>query len=374
VRLTRRGGSAWTGTLYYSTSSHGFATSYRASAPNPNIAVGQSAVVEWDMANLAAGGADWVDSTIGRLRFNFANALDAVWDVDWIAVGRVGPSASSKAVDSLSSEVTQQGNTLTNQGQALTALGNRVTDAEGVNSAQASAISQIDTTVKSQGDSLTAQAQRLDGIYVQVNPEMEGDSTGLAGATGGLVGVWTVQSAVVEDGIATGKRMDTVQSQMGDVSASVQMVSETVAGVDGRVSAISSWKTETNSAGKKVATGIVQGSNGDVGEILLMAQRLAIIDSLNGQMVLPFVAQGGQVFMNSAIINQADILNLIITGELKSANYIPGQQGIRINFVTSEFEINGVRPGLGRMNITHQLVTIYDTVRMRTRFGLWGQA
>ncbi|MFZ5938899.1 host specificity protein, partial [Pseudomonas sp. HS6-2] len=72
VGLTRRGGSAWTGTLYYSTSSHGFATSYRASAANPNIAIGQSAVVEWNMANLAAGGTDWVDNTIQRLRFNFA--------------------------------------------------------------------------------------------------------------------------------------------------------------------------------------------------------------------------------------------------------------------------------------------------------------
>ncbi|QHW08411.1 DUF1983 domain-containing protein [Pseudomonas putida] len=370
VGLTRRGGTTWTGTLYYSTSSHGFATGYRASAANPNIAIGQSAVVEWNMANLAAGGTDWVDNTIQRLRFNFANALDAVFDVDWVAVGRVGPSASSKAVQSLSSEVTQQGTTLTSQAQALLALTNRVTDTEGVNSAQASAISQIDTTVQQQGTALTAQAQRLDGIYVQVNPEMEGDSTGLAGATGSLVGVWTEQSARVEDGVATGKRFDTVQSQVGDVSASVQTVSETVAGVHGRVSAMTTIKAETIAGGRKVMAGLALGSDGQTSEILAYAQRFAIVDESSGQMVLPFVVSNGQVFMKSAVINQADILNLIITGELRSSNYIAGQQGIRINFVTSEFEINGIKAGSGRLNLTNQLLTIYDTNRLRIRLGL----
>ena len=191
-------------------------------------------------------------------------------------------SANADAVGTLSSTVTQQGTTLTSQGQSLLSLANRMTDAEGVNSAQAKAISQIDTTVKQQGTAITAQATRLDGLYVQVNPEMEGDSTGLAGATGGLVGVWTEQSARIEDGIAVGRQVETVQAQMGQTNASVQQVSEVVAGVDGRVSALSSWKTETNANGKKVATGIVQGSDGSVGEILLSADRVAIINGLNG--------------------------------------------------------------------------------------------
>jgi len=281
-------------------------------------------------------------------------------------------AANGEAISTLGTTVTQQGTTLTSQGQSLLSLTNRMTDAEGVNSVQATAISQMDTTVKQQGTAITAAATRLDGLYVQVNPEMEGDSTGLAGATGGLVGVWTEQSARIEDGIAIGRQVETVQAQMGQTNASVQQVSEVLAGIDGRVSAQTTLKVETNQNGRKVVSGIAIGSDGEEGEILLMAQRLAIIDSLNGEMVLPFVAQGGQVFMNSAIINQADILNLIITGELKSSNYVAGSQGIRINFVTSEFEINGVRAGQGRMNVTNQLLTIYDQTRMRVRLGLWG--
>ena len=103
-------------------------------------------------------------------------------------------AANASAITSLTSTVTQQGTALTSQGQSLLSLTNRVADAEGVNNAQASAISQMDTTVKQQGTALTAQATRLDGLYVQVNPELEGDASGLAGATGSLVGVWTGQA------------------------------------------------------------------------------------------------------------------------------------------------------------------------------------
>lgn len=106
--------------------------------------------------------------------------------------------------------------------------------------------------------------------------------------------------------------------------------------------------------------------------IVFLANLFSVMHQPGGTPKSVFAINNGQVFMNSAIINQADIINLIITGELKSANYIPGQQGMRINFVTNEFEINGIRPGLGRMNITHQLLTVYDTARMRMRLGIWG--
>ncbi len=251
-------------------------------------------------------------------------------------------AANADAISTLNSTVTQQGTTLTSQGQSLLSLTNRMTDAEGVNSAQATAISQMDTTVKQQGTAITAQASRLDGLYVQVNPEMEGDSTGLAGATGGLVGVWTEQSARIEDGIAIGRQVETVQAQMGQTNASVQQVSEVVAGVDGKVSAMSSWKTETNANGKRVATGIIQGSDGSVGEILLSADRVAIINGLNGPEASLFVFQDGQLFLNSALINQAFIQSLVVGMTLRSqAVNAQGLPLIEINLASGSFTVRG---------------------------------
>lgn len=251
-------------------------------------------------------------------------------------------AANGEAISTLGTTVTQQGTKLTSQGQSLLSLASRLTDAEGVNSAQATAISQMDTTVKQQGTAITAQASRLDGLYVQVNPEMEGDSTGLAGATGGLVGVWTEQSARIEDGIAIGRQVETVQAQMGQTNASVQQVSEVVAGINGRVSAQTTLKVETNQGNSKVISGIAIGSNGEEGEILLMAQRLAIIDSLNGQTILPFVVEGGQIYINQAVINKAFIQNIVAGMTIRSqAVNSQGLPLLELNFVTGAVNIRG---------------------------------
>ncbi|EPJ2807398.1 phage tail tip fiber protein [Pseudomonas putida] len=282
-------------------------------------------------------------------------------------------AANGEAISTLGTTVSQQGATLTSQGQSLLSLTNRMTDAEGVNSAQATAISQIDTTVKQQGTAITAQASRLDGLYVQVNPEMEGDSTGLAGATGGLVGVWTEQSARIEDGIAIGRQVETVQAQIGETNASVQQVNEVVAGVDGRVSALSSWKTETNSKGKKVATGIVQGSDGTIGEILLSADRVAIINGLEGPEASLFVFQNGQLFLNSALINQAFIQSLVVGMTLRSqAVNAQGLPLIEINLASGSFTVRG-QDANGSTLLNNGGLYVYDANGIqRTAIGRLG--
>lgn len=227
-------------------------------------------------------------------------------------------------------------------------------------SGQATAISQLNTTVNQQGTAITAQASRLDGLYVQVNPEMEGDSTGLAGAAGGLVGVWTEQSARIEDGVAMGKRVDTVQSQVGDVSASVQQVSETIAGVDGKVSAMTTIKAETLSGGRRVMAGLALGSDGETAEILAYAQRFAIVDESSGQMTLPFVVSNGQVFINQAVINQAFIQNLVLGMTLRSqAVNSQGLPLIEINLVTGAFTVRG-QDGNGSTLLNNGGLYVYD--------------
>ena len=248
-------------------------------------------------------------------------------------------------------------------------------------SGQATAISQLNTAVTQQGTAITAQANRIDGLYVQVNPEMEGDATGLAGATGSFVGVWTEQSARIEGGIATGRRVDTVQSQVevvqgqvdgvqGQVdgvqssvqivSATVQQVSETVAGVDGRVSAMTTIKAETISGGRRVMAGLALGSDGQTAEILAYAQRFAIVDESSGQVTLPFVVSNGQVFINQAVINKAFIQDLVLGMTLKSqAVNAQGLPLIEINLVTGSFTVRG-QDANGSTLINNGGVYVYD--------------
>jgi predicted phage tail protein len=253
VGLTRRGGTAWSGQFYYATSGHGFSGSYVKTLPNPGIAVGQSAVIEWDMAGLT----DWADNTITRLRFNFGNATDAVWDVDWIAVGRVGPSASSRALESLSSTVTQQ------------------------------------------GDKLTAEGKRVDGLYTSVgaaNAAIQNEATARTNAD-----------------TALSQQIQTTQSSLGDTNASVQQISTAQTDLKGKVDTSYAVKLQTFANGIYAAAGFGLGieKNGPVlqSTFAVMADRFAVLNPTANGFVSPFAIQNGQVFMNDAFMRDASITN-----------------------------------------------------------------
>ncbi|EKT4480245.1 phage tail protein [Pseudomonas putida] len=258
VGLTRRGGSAsaWTGTLYYSTPSHGISSSYRASAPNPNIAVGQSAVVEWDMTNLAAGGTDWVDNTIRQLRFNFANALDAVWDIDWIAVGRVGPSASSRALESLSSTVTQQ------------------------------------------GEKITAEAIRTDGLYTAV-----GDVN---------AAIQNEAKARVDGDGALSRQIQTTQASLGTTNAAVQQVATAQADMKGMLNAQYTVRVQVNNQyGVHSFAGFGIGINEQNGVVqsafVVNADQFVLLNTYGGGLSSPWSVVGGQTFIADSYIRSASI-------------------------------------------------------------------
>lgn len=150
AKITRRGGTTadWDGLCFYSTASHGFASGYYKRVANPNLAVGQSAIIEWDMSALDAGGNDWTANTIQRIRLDFGNTTGSVFDIDWVAVGRQGPSASARAVSSLETTVTQQGTNI---------------------SAQATQISGLQTTVGNQATSIQQVSNIANGTNNAIN-------------------------------------------------------------------------------------------------------------------------------------------------------------------------------------------------------------
>ncbi|MGR3963805.1 DUF1983 domain-containing protein [Pseudomonas sp. 910_23] len=148
------------------------------------------------------------------------------------------------------------------------------------------------------------------------------------------------------------KRTDTVQASLGQTNASVQQVSQVVAGLDGKVSAQTTIKAQTNVDGKKVMAGLALGSDGETSEILAFAQRFAIIDEVSGAATFPFVVSGGQVFISSAVIKTGMITNAMIGNYIQSNNYVAGVSGWRLSF-DGTFEMNGNIAGLGTMRLTN---------------------
>ncbi|WP_324727126.1 host specificity protein J [Pseudomonas chlororaphis] len=171
---------------------------------------------------------------------------------------------------------------------------------------------------------VSAISEKVDGVFAQVNPPMAGSTEDLAGSTESFVGVWSVQSAVIEGDVATGKRVDTVQVEMAQNSAVVQQVSQAQVALDGKASTMWSVKMQIDAGGRYVAAGIGLGiENGPAGlqsQFLVSADRFAVVNGMGGgALAVPFVVQDGQVFINQAFINQAFIKELVLGMTLRSA-------------------------------------------------------
>jgi predicted phage tail protein len=230
--------------------------------------------------------------------------------------------------------------------------------------ALAAQVSQNTLEIDQQGEQLNAQAAKLDGVYVQVNPSLAGDTSGFAGSDQVYVGVWSEQSARLEDGIATAKSIETVRAEVNQNSATVQTVSQSVATLDGKVSTSWSVKMQVTADGKYVAAGVGLGiENGPAGlqsQFLVGADRFAIVNTIAGGAIsVPFAVQGGQVFMNSAFIQDASIGNAKIGFFIQSDNYIAGVQGWRID-KAGNFELNSPLGGGARQTINNNGGKVFD--------------
>ena len=294
----------------------------------------------------------------------------------WDDVGQAVRTANGLAaqVNQNRVDIDEQDDRITANAESLQAVQVKVNDPVTGVAATAQGLSQMKGTVETIDGQVKANAQKIDGVFAQVNPSMAGSEEGFAGSEQTYVGVWSQLSAQIEGDVAQAQRTDQVEVRQGETNALVQQVSKSVVDLssataqqfsqvqavqaqnsaaiqrndqaivdaNGRVSAISSWKTETNAAGKKVATGIVQGSDGSVGEILLSADRVAIINGLNGPEANLFVFQNGQLYLNQAFINSAFIQNLIVGMTLKSqALDSQGRPLLELNFVTGAVTIRG---------------------------------
>ncbi|MDM1758129.1 phage tail protein [Acinetobacter sp. 256-1] len=96
--------------------------------------------------------------------------------------------------------------------------------------ASAGALDSVKTDVKNQGDKITANTERLNGVYAKVTP-VTSDTTKLTADSGTVdAASWTLQSAFAEDDLALSQRLDITQAQVNDNKAAI--VTEQTARVD----------------------------------------------------------------------------------------------------------------------------------------------
>ena len=169
---------------------------------------------------------------------------------------------------------------------------------------------------------------------------------------------------------ALARKSETLEASIGQTGAAVQQVSEAVVGLDGKVNSKVTIKAQTVAGGKRVTTGLAFGSDGETSEFLVFAQRFAVVDEVTGQLVAPLVVEGGQVFINTALISAAFIREIVLGMTLKSqAVDSHGRPLIELNMVTGSFSVRG-QDADGSTQLNNGGLYVYDAAdRLRTVSG-----
>lgn len=90
AKVRRLAGTDWEGNAFYlGTNLAAYSTSFRKQIAEPGR---NWQVLEWDMADLTAGGTDWTDSEITAIRLDLASAVGDSFEVEWVALGKLAPA------------------------------------------------------------------------------------------------------------------------------------------------------------------------------------------------------------------------------------------------------------------------------------------
>ncbi|MFY0752370.1 phage tail protein [Pseudomonas sp. NFX5] len=251
-----------------------------------------------------------------------------------------------------------------------------ITELDGVVTAQASSLQSLQSAYRDdtgEGDLADAlQGYNASASFAQEvktrasqNSAMVQRQTELTASVAEVSGsVTELESVVVSDREATAQAIQQVGVAIGENTAEIQTVSQAQADTDGKLSTMWSVKMQLNQNGQYVYAGVGLGIENVEGvlqsQFLVSADRFAIVNTIAGGAVsVPFAVQGGQVFMNSAFIQDGSITMLKIGQALQSDNYVAGVQGWRLD-KAGNLEFNGPAPGGGRLTMTNRAIKVYD--------------
>jgi len=250
-------------------------------------------------------------------------------------------TAAESKITTLQQTTGQQATQLT---QLNTTVGQHTTTISALSQTQqdqANQLNELEVTsglpVKAGADTTKAGANtRKAGIYTYSVARVDGDlaeavKTETLAATVGVntATIQNVSQAQVSGDMALASRIDTVAASLAGNTAAVQAVADAQVSLNGRVSSSYVVKTQISAGGVPYAAGFAVGvdySGGTVSsQFLVNASTFAIIDASAAATVsvYPFVVQGGQTFINQALIGTGWITNAMIGNKIASTTTRP---------------------------------------------------
>lgn len=237
-------------------------------------------------------------------------------------------------------------------------------------------VDSLETDITTLDGEVTAQGVKVDGIFAQLDVQAAGDTDWGAGDTTVFAGTITVQSVFTGQDFAQSRRIDTVQATVNSTTALVQQTSQALVDLDGKISASWTLKLQIASNGKYYAAGMGVGIENQPdgsfqSQILMQADRFAVINVANGVVTSPFVIQGGQTFISQAMIGNAWITNAMIGNTIQSNTTGAGGQPRWKLDKNGTLTMTGPNSG-GYLTINDSVIEVFDGSGIRrVRVGIW---
>ena len=164
----------------------------------------------------------------------------------------------------------------------------------------------------------------------------------------------------------------TVNKTLEDQSATIQQIQRVQTGTNNDLAALYMLKVQKTKNGTLYVAGIGAGIEDVDGQtlsnILLQADRIAMINPENGNTTPLFVAQGNQLFLNEVFMKALTVDFARVRGDIQSDNFRPGSPGWRFSR-NGTLEINSGNAG-GRMTFDGARLVVYDrNGRVRVKLG-----
>lgn len=263
----------------------------------------------------------------------------------------------AKADLAISQRITSLDVRLNNNSANLTTLEKTMVDAD-------MALSQRITTLNSdyQGNKASVN-QQISAVSTKVDAQAQSLTTLTTDYQGNKTLVQQQITGVSNANAATASDVATLKTTVGSNTAAIQVVQNSQATLNGKLTAQYAIKLQLTADGRTYAAGMgidLTTQNGITqSQILFQANRIAMINTDSGNVSLPFLMEAGTVYINSGMFKTASIDFAYISDTLQSTDYIAGQRGWRLA-KGGALEFNGVVPGAGRLTMTNRSIRVWD--------------
>lgn len=228
--------------------------------------------------------------------------------------------------------------------------------------ASAQALTETAATVTQIDGKLTAQVTRIDTLFTAVDAS--------------TVAIQDERTARINADGALGQRIDTTQSNINGVSASVQVISNAQTTLQNQANASYAVKLGVTSNGIYYASGFGTSLVNNQGVIqstfAVLTDRFVVLNTTNNTLVSPFAIQNGQVFINDALISKLSVQNAIVGSTISSSIFTQfGEPLMTVNFNSGEIILRNFSRRLTYTKINNDGIdVVVDGVR-RVRMGVW---